>query len=57
MPTQPQIAAGQDADRLSADLTALLATGWALDPDQITLQKTYRFKTYTKVLVKKPFPL
>ncbi|KAL9034902.1 MAG: hypothetical protein Q9214_006831 [Letrouitia sp. 1 TL-2023] len=45
---QAQIAAGQDTAALSADLTTLLASGWALDSDHITLQKTYRFKTYTK---------
>jgi len=38
-------------DRIRADLHVLLENGWKLDEERIQLEKTYNFKTYTKVAV------
>ena len=49
----PQISEGQNATQVNAELEALLDNGWKLDEEQIQLEKTYHFKTYTKVAVSK----
>ena len=49
---QPKFSQGEDENKVGAELKALLGNGWALDADQIQLEKTYYFKTYTKVLVR-----
>lgn len=40
---------------MKAELDALLENGWKLDEEQIRLEKTYHFKTYTKVAVSKTY--
>lgn len=46
----PKISEGENEAQVKDDLGALLENGWILDKDQIQLEKTYNFKTYTKVL-------
>jgi predicted DNA-binding ArsR family transcriptional regulator len=48
----PKIAEGQNDAEVKADLEALIENGWKLNEDQIQLEKTYHFKTYTKVAVR-----
>jgi hypothetical protein len=49
----PKISEGENEAQVKADLKALLENGWKLDEEQIQLEKTYYFKTYTKVAVSK----
>ncbi|KAF2258666.1 hypothetical protein CC78DRAFT_525900 [Lojkania enalia] len=46
---QPKISEGQDESKIKAELEVLFQNGWKLKEEQI-LEKTYYFKTYTKVL-------
>lgn len=46
------ISAGQDEGKVTADAETLLGKGWKPDEEEMGLQKTYYFKTYTKALVK-----
>jgi 4a-hydroxytetrahydrobiopterin dehydratase len=48
----PKFSEGEDVEKLESELKALLGNGWELDAEQIQLQKTYYFKTYTNVLVR-----
>lgn len=48
---QPKFSEGQDESKVMAELEALVESGWKLDEEQIGVQRTYHFKTYTKVLV------
>lgn len=48
---QLKFSKGQDESKVTADVNALLESGWELDGKQIGVQKTYHFKTYTKVIV------
>ena len=48
---QPKFSEGQDESKVMAELEALVEGGWKLDGEQIGIQRTYHFKTYTKVLV------
>jgi 4a-hydroxytetrahydrobiopterin dehydratase len=54
---QPKISKGQDESKVTTELQALLENGWKLNDEQIQLEKTYHFKTYTKVLVIKEIPI
>jgi len=45
-----QIAKGQNEQNVRTEVEALLQDGWKLN-DKGELEKTYHFKTYTKVLV------
>jgi predicted DNA-binding ArsR family transcriptional regulator len=47
----PKISEGQNDAEMKADLESLIENGWKLNEDQIQLEKTYHFKTYTKVAV------
>jgi hypothetical protein len=47
-----QISEGQDEAEIKAEVEALLPLGWALK-EESKLEKTYNFKTYTKVAVRK----
>ncbi|KAL2056471.1 hypothetical protein ABVK25_003495 [Lepraria finkii] len=47
---QPKFSEGQDESKVMAELEALVEGGWKLDEEQIGIQRTYHFKTYTKVL-------
>ncbi|KAF2001608.1 transcriptional coactivator/pterin dehydratase [Amniculicola lignicola CBS 123094] len=47
---QPQIAEGENEVQVRTDLEVLAADGWRFNLEQIQLEKTYNFKTYTKVL-------
>jgi 4a-hydroxytetrahydrobiopterin dehydratase len=49
---QPKIPEGQDEAKIKGELEALIQNGWKLDEEQIRLEKTYYFKTYTKVIVR-----
>lgn len=49
---QPIIADGEDRDKLTTSLSALLESGWQLDEANVGVRKTYHLKTYTKVLVR-----
>ena len=51
---EPKISKGQDESKVKTELQALLENGWKLNDEQIQLEKTYHFKTYTKVLVRDP---
>jgi len=42
---------GQDEEILELELRTLLGNGWQLDAEGIRIEKTFYFKTYTKVLV------
>jgi 4a-hydroxytetrahydrobiopterin dehydratase len=48
---QLKFSKGQDESKVTADVNALVESGWELDEEQIGVQKTYHFKTYTKVMV------
>lgn len=50
----PKISEGQDEAAITAGVDALLGEGWNL-VNENQLEKTYAFKTYTKVSVKKTF--
>lgn len=47
-----KISEGQNEIEIKAQLDALLAKGWLIDED-LGLKKEFRFKTFTKVLVRK----
>ena len=47
----PKFSPGVDEKRLSGEVDALLKDGWTLDEEQIGLEKTFYFKTYTKCMV------
>ena len=49
---QSKISEMQDESKVKAETKALLEKGWRLDDEEVGLQKTYHFKTYTKALVK-----
>jgi pterin-4a-carbinolamine dehydratase len=44
---------GEDEETLRAEVGALQENGWTLNQEQAQLEKTYYFKTYTKVLVRR----
>jgi len=44
-----KISRGENEAQLKADVIELLKEGWKLDEECIQLEKTYNFKTYTKV--------
>lgn len=46
-----KIGAGQDDEKVTAEAKILLENGWESDEEEMGLQKTYYFKTYTKALV------
>jgi hypothetical protein len=48
---QPRISEGEDEFQVKKDLEALVENGWELNEEQIQLERTYYFKTYTKVMV------
>ena len=48
---QLKLSEGQDESKVTAEVTALVESGWNLDEEQIGVRKTYHFKTYTKVMV------
>jgi pterin-4a-carbinolamine dehydratase len=48
-----KISKGENEAQLKSDVTELLKMGWKLDKECIQLEKTYNFKTYTKVAVSK----
>ena len=48
----PKISGGQNEAAITADVAALLGKGWDL-VNENQLEKTYVFKSYTKVSVKK----
>lgn len=50
---QPKLSK-QDESEVTPELNSLIESGWKLDEEQIGVQKTYHFKTYTKVLVGVP---
>jgi 4a-hydroxytetrahydrobiopterin dehydratase len=47
----PKISDGEDEVRVKADLKALVNNGWSLNEEQMHIEKTYFFKTWTKVIV------
>jgi len=46
----PKLLAGADSIALESDINSLLSNGWILTPTQDSIEKTYHFKVYTKVL-------
>lgn len=46
-----KISAGHDEGKVTAEAKTLLENGWKSDEEEMGLQKTYYFKTYTKALV------
>lgn len=50
MPTK--FSNGENGEELDAELKKLLNEGWSLDKSESGIEKTYHFKTYTKVLVR-----
>ena len=48
---QLKISHGQDESKIATKVNALIDSGWKLDEEQMSVQKTYYFKTYTKVMV------
>lgn len=50
--TQPVFSAGMDETSLMSDTTALIQSGWKLDQARTGLEKTYRFRNYTKTWVR-----
>ncbi|KAF2835003.1 hypothetical protein M501DRAFT_942880 [Patellaria atrata CBS 101060] len=49
--TNPQFSSGADKSAMAEEVSALLDAEWKLSDDRIGIEKTYYFKTYTKVLV------
>jgi hypothetical protein len=49
--SQLKFSEGSDGSKFLEETNTLLETGWRLDEDQMGVQKTYYFKTYTKALV------
>jgi hypothetical protein len=45
------ISEGQNQAQVKTDIKELIDKDWKLDQEQIQLEKTYYFKTYTKVTV------
>ncbi len=48
---EPIFSAGEDESQLTKDMKALLGANWKLDEERMGIEKTYYFKTWTKVLV------
>jgi 4a-hydroxytetrahydrobiopterin dehydratase len=48
---EPKFSAGADTSKLIEETNALLEAGWTLNKEQMGIEKTYYFKTYTKALV------
>lgn len=42
---------GEDEGKLKAETRTLLDNGWLMDKDEMGVEKTYHFKTYTKCQV------
>lgn len=53
---QPEFSAGTDERTLMAETTALIQSGWKLDQARTGLEKTYRFRNYTKTWVREISP-
>jgi len=48
---QPKFSEGADESQLMTETETLLEGEWKLDEEQMGVEKTYYFKTYTKALV------
>jgi 4a-hydroxytetrahydrobiopterin dehydratase len=46
----PKFLAGADSAVIGSEIDSLLSSGWNLTPSEDSIEKTYYFKTYTKVL-------
>ena len=46
-----KLSEGQEESKVTAEVTALVESGWGLDEEQLGVRKTYHFKTYTKIMV------
>jgi 4a-hydroxytetrahydrobiopterin dehydratase len=49
---EPKFSPGADESKLMDETSALIDAKWTLDKEQMGLEKTYYFKTYTKALVR-----
>ena len=49
---QPKVSEGQDKSNVIAETNALLENGWRLDNEEMGVNRTFYFKTYTKALVR-----
>lgn len=50
---RPAIAKGEDEAKVKGEIERLLESEWRLNEEQSQLEKTYYFKAYTKVLVRR----
>jgi 4a-hydroxytetrahydrobiopterin dehydratase len=49
---EPKFSPGADESKLMDETNALIDAKWTLDKEQMGVEKTYYFKTYTKALVR-----